>query len=207
MRSDTRHVRLRRLAAQPWLRWGLGGAVVFMGTIAVGAALAPGGRHAEPREGPRLQIALATPPEPVIAPGEVMDVGELRNEFDRQVLARAEAERQAQAALHDAYFIDAMGEDDAAPPPHPDDIPRVTVSAPLQSSPPPEPAPLGRPEGFGFDVPRPDYAAERRARMIAREARMAEREQRHDRKYFSSINNSHRETTDYVDIPSDITLR
>src|SRR5690606_24484076 len=36
----------------------------------------------------------------------------------------------------------------------------------------------GRPLSFGFDIPRPDFEAERQARRLERDARMAERAHR-----------------------------
>ena len=41
----------------------------------------------------------------------------------------------------------------------------------------------GAPGAYGFDIPRPDYAAERRARREAWEARAAQEAARRDRAY------------------------
>ncbi len=163
--------RLEACLSSPRLRWGLGGlAVVAIGAAAIAMTARPQSAAADV-DSPLIQIRLVAPTEPEVEPGAVMDVGRLRDDFDRAALARAEAARRAeqaaaQAAL--AYVDDAYVEGDevATLQTATDDYeaPRVILPAPPRREIDLRREYAGAPGAYGFDIPRPDYAAERRAR-------------------------------------------
>lgn len=182
--------RLEACLSSPRLRWGLGGlAVVAIGAAAIAMTARPQSAAADV-DSPLIQIRLVAPTEPEVEPGAVMDVGRLRDDFDRAALARAEAARRAeqaaaQAAL--AYVDDAYVEGDevATLQTATDDYeaPRVILPAPPRREIDLRREYAGAPGAYGFDIPRPDYAAERRARREAWEARVAQEAARRDRAY------------------------
>ena len=182
--------RLEACLSSPRLRWGLGGlAVVAIGAAAIAMTARPQSAAADV-DSPLIQIRLVAPTEPEVEPGAVMDVGRLRDDFDRAALARAEAARRAeqaaaQAAL--AYVDDAYVEGDevATLQTATDDYkaPRVILPAPPRREIDLRREYAGAPGAYGFDIPRPDYAAERRARREAWEARAAQEAARRDRAY------------------------
>ena len=182
--------RLEACLSSPRLRWGLGGlAVVAIGAAAIAMTARPQSAAADV-DSPLIQIRLVAPTEPVVEPGAGMDVGRLRDDFDRAALARAEAARRAeqaaaQAAL--AYVDDAYVEGDevATLQTATDDYeaPRVILPAPPRREIDLRREYAGAPGAYGFDIPRPDYAAERRARREAWEARAAQEAARRDRAY------------------------
>jgi hypothetical protein len=182
--------RLEACLSSPRLRWGLGGlAVVAIGAAAIAMAARPQSAAADV-DSPLIQIRLVAPTEPEVEPGAVMDVGRLRDDFDRATLARAEAARRAeqaaaQAAL--AYVDDAYVEGDEVVTLQTatDDYeaPRVILPAPPRREIDLRREYAGAPGAYGFDIPRPDYAAERRARREAWEARAAQEAARRDRAY------------------------
>lgn len=185
--TDDLTSRLRRLAGRPLARWLAGGAVVVLGVAAVGVLVIPTAPEADTRSGATLRIAVRAPPERVHLPGEVMEVGVLTDELDPAALARAEAARREAQALEQAYLVEIDDPpldygDDAGPPHH--GIMPYGEPARVILTPPPRPEnPIprefaGRPFSFGFDIPRPDFEAERHARRLERDARMAERERR-----------------------------
>lgn len=163
----------------------LGGlAIVAIGAATVAMTARPRPATAEIDDA-LIQIRLVAPTEPEVEPGEVMDVGRLSDGFDRAALIRAEAARRAEegaaAAVlgyHDEDYGDAYPEQS-----DPDVVrvvrsdgwrPVVTLPAPSQRPVERESAFVGSPTAYGFDAPRPDYAAERRARRDAWEARAAQ---------------------------------
>lgn len=182
--------RLEACLSSPRLRWGLGGlAVVAIGAAAIAMTARPQSAAADV-DSPLIQIRLVAPTEPEVEPGAVMDVGRLRDDFDRAAPARAEAARRAeqaaaQAAL--AYVDDAYVEGDevATLQTATDDYeaPRVILPAPPRREIDLRREYAGAPGAYGFDIPRPDYAAERRARREAWEARAAQEAARRDRAY------------------------
>jgi len=110
--------------------------------------------------GEGLKIEVVAPVEPTLAPGSVMDVGELTDGF-RYV-------RPASVKRPPAYDV-AWAEDEVAPPAPPRRAAAVrrytSEDADRASLPDPEPRREGGRRWFGFDSPRPDYGAERRARQ------------------------------------------
>lgn len=177
--------RLNAWLSSPRLRWGLGGlAIVATGAAFVAMTARPAPATAE-IDSSLIQIRLVAPPEPEVEPGEVMDVGRLSDGFDRAVLMRAEAARRADEAAaaaalayHEDDYGDAYVEDsdqDAVRQVRSDGWrPVVTLPAPSRRPTDQAQAFAGSPAAYGFDAPRPDYAAERRARRDAWEARAAQ---------------------------------
>lgn len=176
--------RMNAWLASPRLRWGLGGlAVVAIGAAVVAMTVRPRPATAG-IDASVIQIRLVAPTEPDVEPGEIMEVGQLRDDFDRAVLIRAEAARrteEAAAAAALAYHEDDYGDayvedhDEASARRVRSDgwRPVVTLPAPPRRPIERQPAFVGSPAAYGFDAPRPDYAAERHARREAWEARAA----------------------------------
>lgn len=115
--------------------------------------------------GDGLKIEVVAPVEPELVPGSVMEVGELIDGF-RYV-------RPAPAARIPAYDV-AWAEEEAATvePRRRESRVRRYASADAEPGPAPRPETLGERgrRWFGFDNPRPDYVAERRARQARTEA-------------------------------------
>ena len=137
--------------------------VAAIGLMALRFVNLPGPAPVAAGEG--LRIEVVAPVEPELVPGSVMEVGELIDGF-RYV-------RPAPAERVPAYDV-AWAEDEAAP-----IVPRrretgVRRYASSDGGPGEvrEPETLGERgrRWFGFDNPRPDYAAERRARQARMEA-------------------------------------
>jgi hypothetical protein len=152
-------------------------AVAGVGLAALGLAAAAPSDGRSGFRGDRIQIALVTPPEPVAAPGPRMEVGALSDGFDRASLAPPPAVTYADYEPEDAWLpqeppVTEYGDDG---------VTRAVVYVPAEPvrAAPAEPvqAPPARPLSFGFDQPRRDFAAERRARLEAYEARQAEQKQ------------------------------
>lgn len=176
--TDPAAHRLNAWLASPGLRWGLGGlAMAGVGAAAVLMIARPQPAAAD-IDSPLIQIRLVPPVEPEVEPGAVMEVGDLRDDFDRAALIRAEEEA---ANAYTAAYVE--GDDygpvvEAYAPPRPA---MVILPAP----PPRREIDLrrdyvGSPTAYGFDAPRPDYAAERRA---AYEAAMREQAYLEARRY------------------------
>ncbi len=144
------------------VRMGLA-ALTVVCVVGTGAFVA-GGSEANSFLGPDLSIALVAPVEPVVAPGETMDVGELNDGFDRAVLER----------LPEPAFDDPL----------PEPVPRMPMPTPVSDTrvidvPLSAGGTTGDPladgsRAFGFDTPRPDYAAERRLRWSRLDAAPAQ---------------------------------
>lgn len=117
---------------------------------------------------PHLRIALVAPREPTPTPGPVMPVGALRDDYVHDPAALNPA------ASPDVWLQVAWIEP-------PGDLPAptaVTFDAPPSSPADSEPITLDPGDrSFGFNAPRPDYAAEResrRARLDAMQERAAQ---------------------------------
>lgn len=166
--------RLNAWLASPGLRWGLGGlAVAGVGVAALLLAVRPQPAVAD-IDSPLIQIRLVPPVEPDVEPGAVMEVGDLRDEFDRAALVRAEAARRADEAASNAYAAAYVEDDDYVPVTEAYAPPRPAMVI-LPAPPPRREIDLrrdyvGSPTAYGFDAPRPDYTAERRARRAERAA-------------------------------------
>lgn len=147
-------------------------------TVALAGVLLVLPRNSAPeprRSAPPLVVALAAPVEPDVEPGATMEVGALNTGFDRTALERATA-IDAEAGL--------SGVVPAGLEAGPDEAPRMPRPTPVARDPTPMQAYRAVVEGgrrtdelddgssaFGFDRPRPDFAAERAARWAARDAR------------------------------------
>ncbi|QTC91110.1 hypothetical protein [Brevundimonas goettingensis] len=165
--------------SQPRARWVMAG-VVAVAALGLGGMILTGGNDGEARAGggPGLSVAVVAPVEPDVAPGGVMDVGQLTNGFDGK-MPEAQTASDATQPPDDYYaeqpaYVEPQVQQ--MPPPRPGD--EVHPYVDRQSPPPPRD---GNPRAFGFDQPRPDYAAEREARRAFMEAREAERRARQDR--------------------------
>lgn len=167
----------------------IGGAVVVLVGVAGWAVADRALDRPNPRAGgPGLTLTVVAPTEPEIQPGEVMDVGALKNDLDPAALKTS---RRTDQDLGYAYGP-AEVETGWLPPEPRNDLPprtsRVTRSDGLVYE-EPRPAPrgdryaeeppyAGDPRSFGFDRPRPDYEGERAARREAREDRRIEQQRR-----------------------------
>ena len=149
---------------------------VVMVAITAGILLQPTkDRSPPPVRGPAVSIAVVAPREPVPEPGGVMDVGELADGYTHRAYARPV----------DVRALPDYGYDDAPPPPpepRRDERPRIMAPEPA-----PAPVIVERREprrwSFGFDQPRPDYAAERRERIARREEQQRFEEARRRDRY------------------------
>ncbi|MGZ9113620.1 MAG: hypothetical protein ACXW3K_03275 [Brevundimonas sp.] len=136
--------------------------------------------------GDALKIEVVAPVEPKLAPGSVMDVGELVDGF-RYVPSRP----ATRAPVYEAAW---SRDEDFARDPSPSRSADVRRYASADAyAPPPEPEPPRRERArrwFGFDNPLPDYGAERRARQARLDAledqRREEFEDRAARRRYSS---------------------
>lgn len=171
---DLLAARLRRLAARVrpahvFAAAGVAGVVALAGLQAVAL---PGPRPLTDAD--RLRIEVVAPVEPEIAPGAVMDVGELVDGF------KGVPRRVVQTVAYAPYEEDRYGRDAVEPSPR--HRIREAVIETLIPQPEPPAARSDRDRGFGFDAPRRDYRAEREDRRARLEARMQwERDREHDR--------------------------
>ena len=147
----------------------LGLAVALIAVFAVGAgAYVVGGSETVRPLGRVLNIAVVAPVEPAVMPGETMEVGALNDGFDRAVLDRA-----AVQPFDDTYTPEPAWIGDESPG---DPTPRMPVPTPVHEARgadirPPLADPLADgSRAFGFDTPRPNYGAERTARLNRIEA-------------------------------------
>jgi len=170
--------RLKRLTAQirpHHLAMAAVVAAIGVGVAGLRAVPLPG---PEPiREDDRIRIQVVDPVEPEIAPGSVMDVGDLVDGFVFTPPPQQVAEPVAMAS-HDEDF---------GPPPSrslPGEyVGRAVIQAPPQPEAWPDDPRVPRDERagrwFGFDSPERDYRGEREARRARRDARW-ERERERD---------------------------
>lgn len=142
-------------------------AVALVGVIGGGAFML-GGSETSRALGRTLSIAVVPPVEREVLPGETMEVGALSDGFDRAALDRA-----AEPSIYDGYLPPDAYVGEEGPP-------RMPMPTPVQQTPreaydqvveqvriearPADPLADGS-RAFGFDAPRPDYAAERTARL------------------------------------------
>ena len=154
------------------VRIGLGlGAVALVGIIGLGAFLLGGSETVRPL-GRVLDIAVVAPVEPEVLPGKTMEVGALNDGFDRAMLERA-----AEQPVDDTYLPEPAWIGDVR---LGDPMPRMPMPTPVAEprvieveAPHADPLADGS-RAFGFDTPRPDYAAERTARLNRMEAAAAQ---------------------------------
>jgi hypothetical protein len=147
--------------------------------------------------GDALKIEVVAPVEPKLAPGSVMDVGELVDGF--RYVPRAQVQQTA------VYDVAWSGDEDFAPytpPSRPAGVRRYT-SAETENAPPSGSEPPRRERErrwFGFDNPLPDFRAERRARQVRLDAleqqRQAESDDRAARRRYSSGPSRYQEPRD-----------
>lgn len=163
----------RAFARSRGLDWRHGAAaagVVVVGLAVAGLAGAGSGGRAIAEEGQRLTIEVVQPVEPVFTAGPVMEVGTLVDTFDP-------ASMPAPEPPPDAYpqDVDYPLEEPKAR----EGFLRRFSSALQQALPREERAPPSRirreDRSYGFDEPRPDWAAEREARRAWRDRIEAER--------------------------------
>ena len=136
-------------------------------------------------DGERMQITVVAPVEPEIAPGSVMEVGDLVEGFEYRRLPPVRTEPVA---------WESYDEDFGEPGPGPElrPAPRRYVDDARVAAPPPPEAPA---EGwrdtraarwFGFDAPDRDYRAEREARRARIDARMERERERREVRWYRS---------------------
>jgi len=90
--------------SQPRARWIIAGVVVVAALGLGGLMLAGGDDEARAAGGPGLNISVVAPVEPDVAPGGVMDVGQLNNGFDGKM---PEAQPAADGpAVADDYYAE-----------------------------------------------------------------------------------------------------
>ena len=143
--------------------------VAAFGLIGLRSIDLPGPTPIDP--GDRLHIEVVHPVEPDIAPGSVMDVGDLVDGLTEIPRPRPPDPMPATYAYLDETW------DFGLPP-----LPPRAVYDELPIAYPPRPEPRAERDGgwFGFDAPRRDYQAERdarRARLDALERRERDRDQ------------------------------
>lgn len=152
-------------------------AVAALVVAGIGVATVRAVALPEPRpvlDGERMQILVVAPVEPDIAPGSVMEVGDLVEGFEYRPLPRPVVEPVDWAP----YDEDSVGMEPRRTPRRYDDQ-AVVVAAPQPDASPEgwRETPVGR--WFGFDAPERDYRAEREARRARVDAQMErERERR-----------------------------
>jgi hypothetical protein len=152
---------MTHLLSRTDVRIGLGVAVL-VGVVGAAAFLL-GGSDTVRALGRGLNIAVVAPVEPEVLPGETMEVGALNDGFDRAALERAAEQPTDDTWLPEPAWIgdERLG----------DPTPRMPMPTPVNDTrvievQPPRTDPLADgSRAFGFDVPRPDYAAERTARL------------------------------------------
>lgn len=119
--------------------------------------------HREKASGYGVTVEVVPPVEPDLPAGSIMTVGELRDGYEHDPDRLAPPEDPDESATESAWL-------ELTPASHVDEAetPRVPPVATLTEPPRPH---LERDDyGFGFDAPRPDYQAERRARISALDA-------------------------------------
>jgi len=135
-------------------------ALAMVGIVGTGAFMM-GGSETGRSWGRGLAIAVVPPVEPEVLPGETMEVGALNDGFDRAAL-----ERVAEPPFDDTLPPPAWIGDESLG----DPAPRMPMPTPVSdtrlieiAAPAVDPLADGS-RKFGFDAPRPDYAAERSLR-------------------------------------------
>jgi hypothetical protein len=133
-------------------------------------------------DGERMKIQVVAPVEPEVAPGSVMEVGDLVEGFEYRRPPPAMIEAADHGAREDAFD---------APAPRP--VSRRDDHYGRGYAPSPPDAPVERPaedrradRWFGFDAPQRDYRAEREARQARIEARMERERDRREVRWYRS---------------------
>ena len=169
--------------SRPGARIALAAGLVVLGLGLGGLALS--GRvsaDAAATRGPGLSIAVVSPPEREVQPGEVMEVGRLTNDFDGTLPAPQDVDAPYDYGVDQPAYVEADWDRDPPRSAWRDDprMDRPAGPAPYREDRyPDEPQERGRPDAFadnprafGFDAPRPDYRAERDVRRAVLEARI-----------------------------------
>lgn len=110
-----------------------------------------------------VTVEVVPPVEPDLPPGSILTVGELRDGYEHDPERLAPLNDPDESAIDSAWveLMPALADEAVALP-----VPPVVTMA---ASPRPE---LRQDDyGFGFDAPRPDYQAERQARISALDGR------------------------------------
>lgn len=115
--------------------------------------------HGEPQPGSSVAIEVVPPREPELRPGPILPVGELRDEYRHdpdQLRGPSPMDLPVESAWLEWYE------------PLPE-FPSIIVSVPMDPAPSRRRTPdMDRHDySFGFDAPKPDYAAERDTRQSA----------------------------------------
>jgi hypothetical protein len=136
-------------------------------------------------DGERMKIQVVAPVEPEVAPGSVMEVGDLVEGFEYRRPPPAMIEAADHGAREDAF---------EAPAPRP--VSRRDDDDGRGYAPPPSDSPVEKPpedrrdrradRWFGFDAPQRDYRAEREARQARIEARMERERDRREVRWYRS---------------------
>lgn len=154
---------------------------------AVGLGVVAAGTMALPRpepivDGQRMTIQVVAPVEPEVAPGAVMEVGDLVEGFEYR--------RPPPAMIETADY--EPWEDEAFEAPAPRPVSRRDDDGRGYAPPPPE-APVERlaedrraDRWFGFDAPDRDYRAEREARRARLDARIERDRERREVRWYRS---------------------
>ena len=132
-------------------------------------------------DGERMTIQVVAPVEPEIAPGAVMEVGELVEGFEYRRPAPAVIE-VADTAYDDEGF--------EAPPPRPaprrDDEARPAPAPPVPDTSSGDRRDRRADRWFGFDAPDRDYRTEREARRARIDARIERDRERREVRWYRS---------------------
>jgi hypothetical protein len=128
--------------SRPQSRWIMAGVVVVAALGLGGLMLAGGDDEARAAGGPGLSVAVVAPVEPDVAPGGVMDVGQLNNGFDGKLPEARPATDTTQQPPDDYYaeqpaYVEPRVQQ--MPPPRPGD--EVHPYLDRESAPPPAPRP------------------------------------------------------------------
>lgn len=159
-------------------------AVAAIVVVGAGMAMARAVSLPGPRpilDGERMQIHVVAPVEPEIAPGSVMEVGELVDGFEY---------RPPPAPVIEPVAYAPWDEYPERPEPRP--APRRYAERPVVAVPPSREEPTqdwreGRgSRWFGFDAPERDYRAEREARRARIDARLERDRERREVRWYRS---------------------
>lgn len=106
-----------------------------------------------------VTVEVVPPIEPDLPPGSIMAVGDLRDGYEHDPERLAPLEDPDESPVETAWLELAPADQGSSLAP-----PVVTMETP------PRPSLEGDDYGFGFDAPRPDYHAERQARISSLDA-------------------------------------
>lgn len=156
---------------------------VGLGVLAAGTMALPGPQPV--LDGERMTIQVVAPVEPEVAPGSVMEVGDLVEGFEYRRPPPAMIETADYGSREEAF---------EAPAPRP--VSRRDDDDGGGYAPPPADTPVERPREdrrdrradrwFGFDAPDRDYRAEREARRARIDARIERDRERREVRWYRS---------------------